>query len=284
MGGVAHTDQQHHRRGGGSTRILVVTAATITGPELRNEIESHVDGSDTHVHVVAPALADSRFHHAMGDVDEPIDEASDRLEGSLAELRGAGLQATGFVGDSDPLIAIEDALQVFDADEILLLTHGAEDARWLEADAFERARHKFEPPITHIVVERAEGGARHVAGVEQAPPGAEPPPGREVEGRSGNVPPVSIRDLAGISVALVGTAILVVLAATCGETGHGAFDDFGCAARMLIAGAVLLINAAHVVGLVLFQSVGYRGPWERFFANFAIWGTPAAVVVSLLVA
>lgn len=283
MGGVAHTGREQEPERTESPRLLVVTSAAIEGPELRREVEGHVDGREAEVHVVAPALADSRFHHAMGDVDEPIEEATELLERSLEELRGAGLEVSGFVGDSDPLIAIEDALQVFDADEILLLTHDEEEGRWLEADAFERARAKFQRPITHVVVRRDPGGTEHVAEVEQAPGGAEAPEG-ELEGESENMPPISVRDLAGITVALVGTAILIVLAATCGEDGHEGFDSFGCAARMLIAGGVLLINLTHVVGLVLFQSVGYRGPWERFFARMAIFGTPVAVLVSLLIA
>jgi hypothetical protein len=37
-----------------------------------------------------------------------------------------------------------------------------------------------------------------------------------------------------------------------------------------------------VVGLLLFESVGYRGMFERFFARLSLFGTPAAIVVSLL--
>jgi hypothetical protein len=43
-----------------------------------------------------------------------------------------------------------------------------------------------------------------------------------------------------------------------------------------------LVNIAHVVGLLLFESVGYRGLWERFFARLSLIGTPAAIIVSLL--
>jgi ABC-type proline/glycine betaine transport system permease subunit len=38
----------------------------------------------------------------------------------------------------------------------------------------------------------------------------------------------------------------------------------------------------HVVGLLLFQSVGYHGMWSRFFARLSLIGTPVAVAVSLL--
>ena len=39
---------------------------------------------------------------------------------------------------------------------------------------------------------------------------------------------------------------------------------------------------AHVVGLMLFESVGYRGMIERFFARLSLYGTPAAIVAVLL--
>jgi hypothetical protein len=283
MAGVAQTGDRE-RGNDGPFRLLVIAAHTVAGPQLRDQIADRVSGREATVRVVSPALTDSALKHAMGDVDEAIEAAGKRLEESLDEVRRAGVEATGAVGDSDPLLAIEDALQSFPADEILILTHDTDGGRWLEDDAFERARRKFEPPITHVVVEDAGPGPDHVADVERAGRGVEAPPDRETSGRSRNLPPLSVRDLAGIAVALIGTAILVVLASSCGGQGHEGFDDAGCAARILIAGGALLINLAHVVGLVLFQSVRYRGPGERFFAHLSLWGTPVAVIVSLLVA
>ena len=284
MAGVAHTGDRRSYEDGGGYRLLVVVAEPIAGPQLRDQIERRAEGSDAAVRVVSPALTESRLRHAMGDVDEAIEEAGLRLEESLEEVRRAGVDASGSVGDSDPLLAIEDALGQFRADEILILTHEEGHGRWLEDDIFDRARRKFEPPITHVVVERDEAGTEHVADVESAPRGTESPPGREVGGRSRNLPPYSLRDLSGIAVAVIGTTILILLAAGCGEQGHEGFDDAGCAARILIAGGALLVNLAHVVGLVLFQSLRYRGPGERFFAHMSLWGTPIAVIVSLLVA
>jgi hypothetical protein len=50
----------------------------------------------------------------------------------------------------------------------------------------------------------------------------------------------------------------------------------------VIAGIAALVNLAHVVGLVLFQSLRYRGFWERSFAWMSLIGTPIAIVISLL--
>jgi hypothetical protein len=51
----------------------------------------------------------------------------------------------------------------------------------------------------------------------------------------------------------------------------------------IISGGAALINVAHVVGLTLFESVHYRGGSQRLFAWLLLYGSPAAIVASLLV-
>ena len=91
----------------------------------------------------------------------------------------------------------------------------------------------------------------------------------------------------GIGVAVLGTAVLIVLAASCSDlsTDEGLSSSglSGCAARLLIAGAVGLANLAHIVGLMLFQTVRYRGFWRNFFAQLSLYGTLAGIGASLLV-
>jgi hypothetical protein len=86
--------------------------------------------------------------------------------------------------------------------------------------------------------------------------------------------------VAGIIWAIVGTLILVAIAAANPDETASGFDLD--AMHTLIAGAFGLINLAHVVGLVLFESVGYRGLAQRFFADLSLYGTTAAIGVSLL--
>jgi hypothetical protein len=273
--------------GGGAHRVLVVAGDAVADEELRREIGKHLAEADSSVWVVAPAFARTRFKQVAGDVDEGIADAKARLDQTLEELRAAGIAADGTVGDSEPDRAIEDALAIFPADEILLVTHPDDESRWLEDEAFERARRSFEQPVTHIVVEH-EGDRERVAEVEEAPAGRREGSGARAQ-PSRNFPAMSPRDLAGILVAVVGTIALVVLAAACGEgagleegaEGNSGLD--GCDARTLIAGAFGLINITHIVGLMLFESLGYRGFWERFFANLSLVGTPLAIVASLLI-
>lgn len=270
-------------------RLLVIAAEEVVGDDLVARLRERIDG-ESELRIVAPAMAGSAVKHAMGDVDAGIEEARQRLEHSVERLEREGVKVSGAIGDADPLLAIEDALATFPADEILLVTHPDDEARWLEGDMFERARQKFEQPIVHVAIEHDGADAAHIADLERAGAGREPPPDEEVEPGSRNLPKLSAMDLAGIFVAVVGTIVLVVLAAQCeGDAVQrdvaegGAGSDGGCVARYVIAGAVALINIAHVVGLMLFESVRYRGGWNRMFARLSLYGTPAAIVVSLLV-
>jgi hypothetical protein len=100
--------------------------------------------------------------------------------------------------------------------------------------------------------------------------------------RSRNLPPFSTRDLAGLVVAIVGTIALGIIAASCGHVEEGSGSSPSCGAVIGIALAVGLINAAHVVGLFLFESVGYHGFFAPLFATLSLVLTPLAIIVTLL--
>jgi hypothetical protein len=269
----------------GAKRLLVVVGEAVTDDRLRDEIVNHLDGGEGRIYVLAPALAQDRLHQFAGDVDEGIRAARVRMEETLEELRGGGLEAQGAVGDSEPERAIEDALEQFKADEIIIVTHPDGDARWLEADAFQQASDHFEQPVTRITVER-DGDDERITDVEEGPRGRQDRPEDEIQPR--NFPPLTPRDILGILVAIVGTIVLIVLAANCGggegidESSEGAAGLDGCDARLLLAGLVGLVNLAHIAALMLFSSIRYRGFWERAFSWVSLIGTPVAIVVSLL--
>ena len=65
------------------------------------------------------------------------------------------VDAAGDTGESDPLLAIQDALQTFPADEIVLFTHAGGELNWLEEGVVEEARERFEIPVDHLIVESA---------------------------------------------------------------------------------------------------------------------------------
>jgi hypothetical protein len=97
---------------------------------------------------------------------------------------------------------------------------------------------------------------------------------------SANMPPLTRTDLVGIAVAALGTLALIVLAAVTADQDSGSLGALS-AARLLIALGAVLINMAHIVGILFFESVDYHGTFQRFFARLSLLGTIGALVVSL---
>jgi hypothetical protein len=143
----------HRRRGAeDERRILVIANETVGGATLREMIRQKSEGYREQVLVVVPAL-NSPLRHWASDEDGARAAAAERLQRSLARLREAGVEATGEIGDGEPLQAIEDWLHIFGADEIIISTHPEGRSHWLEKGVVRRARERFAVPITHVVVD-----------------------------------------------------------------------------------------------------------------------------------
>jgi hypothetical protein len=136
----------------GVHRILVVANETVGGGALRDEVTRRAGGRRTEVLVVAPAL-NSRVRHWASDDDHARAAAQTRVQASVERLGQTGLEVRGEVGDGDPMQAIEDALRIFGADEIVISTHPEGRSHWLEQHLIERARDHFALPLSHVVVD-----------------------------------------------------------------------------------------------------------------------------------
>lgn len=145
--------------GDGKFRLLVVANETVGGEALIDWIRRRCQGRRCEILVVTPALAASRASHWASDIDEAIELARQRMELSLIAIGELGLKARGEIGDSDPNVAIEDALRVFPADEIVISTHPPERSRWLERGVVDHARERIDLPVAHVVVDLAAGRA-----------------------------------------------------------------------------------------------------------------------------
>jgi hypothetical protein len=87
------------------------------------------------------------------DSDEAIDRAQAVQEETVERMSEEGVDAAGDTGESDPVLAIHDALQTFPADEIVLFTHPDGRRNWLEEGVVEEASERFEAPVRHVLVE-----------------------------------------------------------------------------------------------------------------------------------
>lgn len=260
------------------SRLLAIVTEPLNGSEPIAELRRGAADGDE-VRLVVPAVEESAFRHLMGDVDEPAHHAEEVLATSLATLRRQGIDASGEVGDPDPVLAAQDALREQPADEVLIFEHGGKRTPWFENGLFERAQEELEPPLRMVVVEH-DGGGDHVVDVERAARGTEDLEAEHEVGGS-YFPGMSRSDFAGIVIGIGGTIVAAILAAA-GAASASAVSGWHAAA-VLIAIGVALVNMAHVVGLTLFESVHYRGGFANFFHIGSLVLTPAAVLANLLI-
>ena len=124
--------------------VLVIANQTIVGGPLLEAIRSRAAASPAEFTLVAPA-------------DQP--GVQRRLERALAELREAGIEATGHIGDPDPVTAALNAVHDEQVDEIIVSTFPAGTSDWLGRDVVGRIEKGAERPVTHVVVAPAEAEA-----------------------------------------------------------------------------------------------------------------------------
>lgn len=261
-------------------RVIAIVTDELHGSEPVEQIRACVDGEGTEVRLVVPAVEANSLRHTMGDVDEPKQQAEERLERNLALLREGGLRVSGEVGDSDPVQAAQDALLKAPADEVLIFEHDEAHHRWYENGLFERAQESIEPPLRMVVFETADGKPDHVVDVEEAGRGTVNPVADQEVGGGAYVPGMTRSDLAGIVAGIVGTIVAAILAAAVTAGGQ---PTGWSAVAILIAIGIALVNLAHVVGLTLFEAVHYHGGFAKFFRTLALVATPLAVLVNLAI-
>jgi GABA permease len=134
-----------------SKKILALVSEPVSADALRSAVGED-DANDAEVLVVAPAL-NTRTRFLLADPDPAIDRADAVQEETVERMTEEGVDAAGDTGEEDPLLALQDALTTFDADEIVLFTHPGSESNWQEDGVVDDARSKFEQPIRHIVVE-----------------------------------------------------------------------------------------------------------------------------------
>jgi hypothetical protein len=74
-------------------------------------------------------------------------------EETVERMDEEGVDAAGDTGESDPLLAIQDVLTTFAADEIVLFTHPGGEQNWLEEGVVGEIEERFALPVTHMLVE-----------------------------------------------------------------------------------------------------------------------------------
>lgn len=142
--------------------ILVVANETVAGQALIDAVKNRAADGPISVHVICPQ---NMPKHGYVIYDETVAEAAThRLEMTLAQLKEAGIQATGELMDPNPYTAIMDALHDRDYDEIIISTHPETRSGWLRQDLIHRVATTTRRPVEHVVVDlQADVAAGEVA-------------------------------------------------------------------------------------------------------------------------
>jgi GABA permease len=127
---------------------LVVANQTLTSRTLLDEIRARHADNDCDFHIVVPA---TRLHiGATWTEGQAIAHARHVLDYALARFRTEGIDATGNVGDENPVLAVADAFRQWLSDEIIVSTLAPGASKWLKRDLPHRLARRFRVPVTHI--------------------------------------------------------------------------------------------------------------------------------------
>jgi hypothetical protein len=171
-----------------SRNLLFVALEPVSDDTVRRAIETRQEVTDVSVLVVAPAAGVGPLQWLTGAEDEARAEAAEVADRTA---RAVDAEVQTEVGDRDPLLAVEDALGEFPADEIVLA--GPADVE------MEAALRRFGLPVA-----RLDGGG------EAQGHGAETLARDVTQGRSARTPIVLF---AAVGAVVIGSIVLVTLIA-----------------------------------------------------------------------
>lgn len=263
-------------------RVLLVADERFKGSEFSKELRGHLRGRSTEVEVfvITPALAHSALEHEMAGIDGPIEEARERLASIISELDSVGIAATGEVGDSDPIVAVGDGVREFEADEIVVVGHAKGEREYAEKDLWARLKSEVHQPIVALMVGHSgQGDSPGVIEIDREP--AKEFTEDELIQQNRNFPPFEKRDAIAILFGFAGTFALALMAVDSGISDNGDISG-GSAAILLMAMGAFLLNVAHTVGVLFFESVHYKGIWDKFMVWISVGYTTVALVAAVI--
>jgi hypothetical protein len=129
------------------TRTLVVANQTVGGQALIDQLKELAAEGPHRFVVICPQSGESS------------DDAAERLSHTLARLDEEGLQAVGQVTHPDPYTAIQNALDFYGIDEIVISTFPETRSGWLRSDLVGRVQGSTSKPVHHVVSDGEGGGS-----------------------------------------------------------------------------------------------------------------------------
>jgi hypothetical protein len=143
---------------------LVVAHRTLVGDHLLDHVRSICAAPEAgpfRFYLVVPVTHPRDHAWSEGEV-EGVAQA--RLDEGLEAFRKLGVEATGEVGDANPVYAVSTALRnrPFGDDEwdgIIVSTLPPGVSHWLGLDVVSRIKREFDIPVTHLVAPKVQATA-----------------------------------------------------------------------------------------------------------------------------
>jgi 4-hydroxyphenylpyruvate dioxygenase-like putative hemolysin len=130
-------------------KLLVLATDPVDADDVRAALPDD-DLDRAEVLVVSPAVNESAVAFWVSDSDEAIADAESTAEQTAAELRARGARARATTGESEPLLALQDALATFQADRVIVFVRDEDAARYREDDVVGDAERRFGVPVTEV--------------------------------------------------------------------------------------------------------------------------------------
>jgi hypothetical protein len=142
-----------------TANVLVVAHQTAATQGLLDCVKERAAKSPAKFHLVVPRQPHG-LHKAVDPIEAGEQEAREVLQDALPKLtEAAGGEVTGSIGDPEPLMAIQDAVNLGEFNEIIVSTLPLGISRWLKLDLISKAK-ALGLPVTHVEQkERAAVGA-----------------------------------------------------------------------------------------------------------------------------
>lgn len=121
------------------THTLVVATQTVSSSDLVGRLKQRAAERPHRYTFICPR---------SGEIAR--EEVCDRLAATLADLYREGIDATGQPMSPEPFAAVENAIEHYRVDEILISTLAGRRSVWLEEGLIDRVRGITEKPIEHV--------------------------------------------------------------------------------------------------------------------------------------
>jgi hypothetical protein len=129
------------------THTLVVATQTVAGADLVEHLKQKAAERPHRYTFISPP---------SGQLSR--EEVCERLARTLAELYRSDIDATGQPMSPAPLAAIQNAIEHYRVDEVLISTLAGEQSKWLEEGLIDQVRAMTDKPVEHV--EARDGASR----------------------------------------------------------------------------------------------------------------------------